>query len=213
MDVINRLAEKGAEIIYSDDVHCSGHANNDELRALIREVKPRYFVPVHGEFIHLKSHVDIAVAEGVPREHCFIPKNGDHLVYDGKSFSCLASLEKTERLYVDSVTRELIDATVLKERAICAERGLLNVVLVQQAKNSHKLFAPAKIFAHGMSKSLSMKGLVSSLEKKVSEFVRLNGKQRKLTDMKDDIKQLVKREFRKRYDDKPDVAILIVEHD
>jgi len=213
MDAVNRLAEKGAEIIYSDDVHCSGHANNDELKALIKEVKPRYFVPIHGEYIHLKSHIDIAVEEGVSREHCFIPKNGDHLVYDGKSLSCVTSQDKAERLYVDSVTRELIDATVLKERAICAERGLLNVVLVPCAKNSHKLFAPTRIFAHGMSKSLSMKGLVQSLEKKVSEFIRLNGKHKKLVDMKDDIKQLVKREFRKRYDDKPDVAVLIVELD
>jgi len=213
MDAINRLAEKGAEIIYTGDVHCSGHANNDELQALVREVKPRYFVPIHGEYIHLKSHIDLAVKEGVARDHCFIPKNGDHLVYDGKEFSCVSSLEKTERLYVDSVTRELIDATVLKERAICAERGLLTVVLVPQAKNSHKLFTPVKIFAHGMSKSLAMKGLLSSLEKKVSEFIRLNGKNKKLMEMKEDIKQLVKREFRKRYDDKPDVVVLLVEHD
>ncbi len=213
MDAINRLAERGAEIIYSDDVHCSGHANNDELKAFIKEIKPRYFVPIHGEYIHLKSHIDIAVEDGVPRDHCFIPKNGDHLVYDGKHFSCSSSVEKTNRLYVDSVTRELIDATVLKERAICAERGLLNVVLVPQAKNSHKLFTPARIFPHGMSKSLAMKGLIFSLEKKVSEFIRLNSKHRKLVDMNDDIKQLVKREFRKKYDDKPDVAVLIVEHD
>lgn len=213
MDAINRLAEKGAEIVSSDDVHCSGHANNDELKALIKEVKPRYFVPIHGEYIHLKSHIDIAVEDGVPRDHCFIPKNGDHLVYDGKNFSCVTDSEKTERLYVDSVTRELIDASVLKERAICAERGLLNVVLVPMAKNSHKLFSPPRIFAYGLSKSLSMKGLIQALEKKVSEFIRLNGKQKKLVDMKDDIKQLVKREFRKRYDDKPDVNVLIVEHD
>ena len=213
MDAINRLAEKGAQIIYSDDVHCSGHANIDELRALIKEVKPRYFLPIHGEFLHLKSHVDIAVSEGVPRENCFLPKNGDHLTYDGKEFSCVTSIERPGRLYVDSMTRELIDNSILKERAICAERGLFSVVLVPNQKNSSKLFARPKIFTKGVSQSQVMKGLTSGIEKKVAEFIRQNNKHKKLTDMKDDIKQLVKREVRRRYDDKPDVAVLIVEND
>jgi ribonuclease J len=213
MDAINRLAEKGAEIIYSGDVHCSGHANSDELSALLKEVEPRYFIPIHGEYIHLKSHIDIAVSEGVARENCFIPRNGDHLIYEDKKFSCLTEVEKPKRKYVDSVTRELLDNTTLKERALCAEKGLLSVVLVPHAKNSNKLFVKPRIFTHGMSKSLSMIGLVEDLEKKVAEFIRLNNKQRKLVDMKDDIKQLVKREFRKRYDDKPDVIVLMIEND
>jgi ribonuclease J len=213
MEAINKLAERGAQIIYSDDVHCSGHANIDELRALIQEVKPRYFLPIHGEYLHLKSHVDIAVSEGVPRENCFIPKNGDHLTYEGKTFSYATTVEKPGRLYVDSMTRELIDSSILKERAICAERGLFSVVLVPSSKNSGKLFVRPRIFTKGVSQSLSMKGLISGIEKKIGEFIRQNNKHRKLNDMKDDIKQLVKREVRRRYDDKPDVAVLIVDSD
>ncbi len=213
MDAINRLAERGAQIIYSDDVHCSGHANVDELRELIKEVRPRYFLPIHGEYLHLKSHVDIAVSEGIPRDNCFVPKNGDHLSYEDKEFSYISSIEKPGRMYVDSMTRELIDGSVLKERAICAERGLMSVVLVPNQKNSSKLFVRPRIFTKGISQSQAMLGLVSVIEKKVAEFIRQNNKHKKLTDMREDIKQLVKREVRRQYDDKPDVVVLVVEND
>ena len=212
MDVINRLAERGAEIIYSDDVHCSGHANSDELRALVKEVKPRYFVPIHGEYIHLKSHTDIAISEGVSPDNCFIPKNGDSLIYDGKTFSFSRGEEKIGRLYVDSLTRELIDMPVLKERSLSAEKGLLSVVLVHHNKSS-KLIMKPRVFSYGMSQSALMRSLLENIEKKIAEFVKGNSKQKKIVDMKDDIKQLVKREIRRHYDDKPDVAVLILEND
>ena len=80
-NVVNKLFEKGAEVIYSDiaDIHVSGHACEEELKLMHSLIKPQYFVPVHGEYRHLRSHAMIAENLGKPKDNIFIMKNGQVL--------------------------------------------------------------------------------------------------------------------------------------
>ena len=73
-NVVNRLFERGAEVIYSDiaDIHVSGHASEEELKLIQSLIKPKYFMPVHGEYRHLRRHAMIAENLGMPKDHIFI---------------------------------------------------------------------------------------------------------------------------------------------
>ena len=76
--VINELFRKGADVVY-EDAHVSGHAFQEELKLLYSLVKPKYFIPVHGEYRHLKHHAELVMGLGMPKENIFILSNGDIL--------------------------------------------------------------------------------------------------------------------------------------
>ena len=86
--VINKLYLRGVRVFTNtelSDIHTSGHANQEELKWMLRLIKPKYFMPVHGEYRMLKTHGDLANLCGVPKENIFICKNGDtiELTKDG----------------------------------------------------------------------------------------------------------------------------------
>ena len=209
MEAINRLAEKGAQIVYSGDygVHCSGHANRRELKELMHNVQPKFFVPMHGEHIHLKYHVGIAVEEGVPERNCFILKNGDELLYDGGEAK-IRAIHKFNRCYVDAVTGELIDDLVVKEREIVAESGLVTVNLVVDTKG--QLAVRPQLLPYGLSKSSNVNTLLYNIEDKILVFYKKKPKTEHVAKSVQEIKSMVKREFRKAYDNKPEVVINII---
>ena len=76
-NVINELSKKGAEVIHEREanVHVSGHACQEELKIILALTKPRYFIPVHGEFTHLKKHAEIAQTMGMKKENIFLNKD------------------------------------------------------------------------------------------------------------------------------------------
>ena len=82
--VINELSQKGANVIFQD-VHVSGHACQEELKLIYTLLKPKYAIPVHGEYRHLKANAGIAEALGIPKENIFIMRSGDVLALDQES--------------------------------------------------------------------------------------------------------------------------------
>jgi ribonuclease J len=212
MNAINRLSEKGAEIVYSGDygVHCSGHANRNELRELLKIIRPKFFVPMHGEHIHLRYHIGLAVEEGVPEKNCFIMKSGDELSYDGEGIK-IRNIYKFRRFYVDSVTGELIDDTIIKEREIASESGLIIVSLI--INNMGQVSAKPQILPYGVSRSSTVEDLIRKIEDKILVFCKKRPKTEHIAKDIHEIKAMVKREFRKAYDNKPEVVINLVELD
>jgi len=207
MSAINRLAEQGAEIVYSD-VHCSGHASETELRELIKIVKPESFIPIHGEFLQLRRHLEIAKEEGVKKDKCFLLKDGDELSYNNGNIS-VKNMYEFKRYYVDSTTRDLIDKDVLKERAIAAEKGILMVSVAVDRKN--KLVSKPKVEAFGVSKSQRVRSILDSISSKI--YSALKKDKISVNKEVDSIKNLVKREFRRVYDEKPEVIVMLVKVD
>ncbi len=144
--VINELYEKGANVIMQD-THVSGHACQEELKLIYSLVKPKYAIPVHGEYRHLKANQDIAKSLGIPKENCFILQSGDVLeVSDGKAE--VVDHVTTGEIMVDGLGVGDVGNIVLRDRQHLAEDGILIVVMTLQ-KGSNQLLSGPDIVSRG----------------------------------------------------------------
>lgn len=128
--VVNRLFEKGVNVIYNDiaDIHVSGHACQEELKLIHTLIKPKYFMPVHGEFRHLAQHSVIAESIGMREDRIFILANGDQLTVDKKKAVKFQNVASAEDILVDGLGVGDVGNIVLKDRKLLSESGLLIVV-------------------------------------------------------------------------------------
>lgn len=129
-NVVNKLFEKGAEVIYSDiaEVHASGHACQEELKLMHSLIRPKYFMPVHGEFRHLKEHSELAQDLGVPEKNTFILENGDELYIKGNQAKVTKGVAEAEGIMVDGLGVGDVGNIVLRDRRLLSESGLIIVV-------------------------------------------------------------------------------------
>jgi len=127
---INHLFQRGAEVFYGRDagIHVSGHGSREELRALIRAVRPRHFVPVHGEYRHLARHARLAVDSGVERERVLLAENGDRIRFREGAGS-RAGKVTAGRVLVDGKAHGDIHDAVLKDRRRLAQDGIILVII------------------------------------------------------------------------------------
>jgi len=141
--LINQLYRLGAEVYYDKvrSIHASGHAHRDELRAMIEAVRPRYFVPVHGEYRHLVKHCRLARECGIPEERTIILENGDPitLTEEGVRFE---EHVPVEFILVDGKGVGDVGHSVLKERHILGGEGMVIVVLVVDETGWEVLHGP-----------------------------------------------------------------------
>ena len=128
--VINRLYKLGAEVIYEslEPIHVSGHALKGELRVLHSLVKPKFFIPVHGEYRHLKKHSDLAESVGVRKGNTLIAEIGDTIEFTSNSMK-RGERFKAGSKFVDGVTLDGVDSFVLRDRIHLSEDGLVVVVV------------------------------------------------------------------------------------
>lgn len=129
-NVVNKLFEKGAEVIYSDiaDIHVSGHACQEELKLMHSLIRPKYFMPVHGEYRHLKQHAAIAENIGTPPENIFILQNGDELDVNRRQARIVPDVIEAEGVMVDGLGVGDVGNIVLRDRRLLSESGLIIVV-------------------------------------------------------------------------------------
>ena len=122
--VINQLFEKGAEVIYESlaDVHVSGHACQEELKLMHILAKPKYFIPVHGEYRHLKRHGKLAESLGMPKENIFIGENGTVFEF-GEDYGKICGSIQAGRILVDGLGIGDVGNIVLRDRKHLAEDG------------------------------------------------------------------------------------------
>lgn len=129
-NVVNRLFEKGAEVIYSDlaDIHVSGHACAEELKLIHTLIQPKFFMPVHGEYRHLRQHAIIAENLGMPRENIFILDNGETLSLKRNHVEKLKETVPSSAVMVDGLGVGDVGNIVLRDRKLLSEGGLIIVV-------------------------------------------------------------------------------------
>lgn len=125
--VINTLIEKGADVIYSDiaETHVSGHARQEELKIMLSLIKPKFFMPVHGEIRHLLAHKQIAVNLGMKEDRIFIMENGCILDMNRNRARKLSEKIKVEDVLVDGLGVGDVGSIVLKDRKLLSEAGLI----------------------------------------------------------------------------------------
>lgn len=142
--VINELFRKGADVIYESimDTHVSGHAMQEELKLLHALVRPRYFMPVHGEYRHLKQHCDLAIKMGMSKKNVFLQGLGD--VLELRKDSCRQSTEKipSGQVLVDGLGVGDVGNIVLRDRRHLSQDGLMVVVVTIDRSDGFTLGGP-----------------------------------------------------------------------
>lgn len=144
--VINELSAKGADVIFQD-VHVSGHACQEEIKLIYSLVKPKYSIPVHGEFRHLKAQAGIAESLGIPKENIFIMHSGDVMELNDESAEITGKVH-TGAILVDGLGVGDVGNIVLRDRQHLAEDGIMIVVLTLE-KYSNQLLAGPDIVSRG----------------------------------------------------------------
>lgn len=147
--VINALFRRGANVIYDRlaDVHVSGHARREELKLMFRLLKPRYFIPVHGETRHLYRHARLAEEMGVPSANIFVMENGNVLEITGRQAKLSGSVSSGSIL-VDGLGVGDIGTTVLRERRLLSQEGMFSIIIPVQ-KSTDELAGLPEIVTRG----------------------------------------------------------------
>ena len=139
--IINKLYLQGVKVYTNtslDDVHTSGHGNKEELKLMLRLIKPKYFMPFHGEYRMLKSHADLAIECGIPKENTFVLENGDVLSLRKGIIKKEKSIQSGD-IYVDGNRIGEIGNAVMRERKIMSNDGI--VVVIANIDTSNKTLA------------------------------------------------------------------------
>ncbi|ADL07983.1 ribonuclease J [Thermosediminibacter oceani] len=146
---IDHLFKQGAEVIYEaiSGVHVSGHASQEELKLMLNLVKPKYFIPVHGEYRHLIHHANLAKEVGIPEGNIFIPENG-RIVELTKDSARLAGKVTAGKVMVDGLGVGDVGNIVLRDRKQLAQDGIL-IVVVTIDKETTEVVAGPDIISRG----------------------------------------------------------------
>ena len=166
--VINELAAKGANVIFQD-AHVSGHACQEELKLIYSLVKPKYAIPVHGEYRHLKANAGIAKMLGIPKENIFILKSGNVLELSDKEAKVVDNVH-TGEILVDGLGVGDVGNIVLRDRQHLAEDGIMIVVLTLE-KGSNQLLAGPDIVSRGFVYVRESESLMEEARKVLTEAV------------------------------------------
>ena len=147
--VINLLFERGARVVYNDiaDIHVSGHAAQEDLKLINRMVKPKFFMPVHGEFRMLKRHAALASELGMPEQNVFVMQTGQVLELDRNSAKVTTTVP-TGNVLVDGLGVGDVGNIVLRDRKHLSEDGLM-IVVVTISKEDGKVLAGPDIISRG----------------------------------------------------------------
>ena len=127
---MNSLFKKGAQVSYEgfEDLHVSGHASREELKLLIAMTKPRYFIPIHGEYRHLIHHSNLAKEMRVEERNILLAEDGD-VITIGKDGISITDKVATGHIYIDGKSIGDIEGTVLRDRHRLSEDGIVIVIL------------------------------------------------------------------------------------
>ena len=143
--IVNKLVRNGAKVIQNQpfqSLHTTGHASCEEQKLMLQLIKPKYFMPVHGEYKMLKLHAATAVEVGIPKENIFVCANGDALVlHEGEVYPSNIRIQ-TDAIYVDGNDISGLSTSVLKDRKILADNGLVAVVVCIDSRTNKILCKP-----------------------------------------------------------------------
>ena len=141
--IINNLYRMGAEVIYEkvSDIHSSGHAYQEELKLMINLVKPKYFIPIHGEYRHLVKHNQLAMETGMPSDRVILVENGKTICFkEGKAE--IGDTVHTGRILVDGKGVGDVDELVLRDRRRLSGDGVVIVLLAVDEQTGEVIYGP-----------------------------------------------------------------------
>ena len=162
--VINQLFRKGVEVIYEDleEIHVSGHAYVEELKLIHTLVKPKYFMPVHGEYRHLKHHSDLAVKLGMDRKNVFTLETGQVLELSKDEVNTSKRVQ-TGEIYVDGIGVGDVGNIVLRDRRDLARDGMVTIVVAINSEN-YSIVSGPDIITRGFVYAREAEDLINEIK-------------------------------------------------
>ena len=169
--VLNFLLKSGANVAYQDfsEIHVSGHAAQEEQKLILRLVKPRFFLPVHGEYNHITKHKETAMQCGIPERNIVLMSDGDQIEVCAKYMKKIKTV-KTGKVFIDNQINEQIADDVVIDRQKLADSGLVMLV-IQIDKGDHRLIAKPKIISYGLVPDKDDKTFSIEMEGVIDQFI------------------------------------------
>lgn len=212
-DLMNHLYRRGAEVIHEkvSEVHVSGHASQEELKLLHNLVRPRFFVPVHGEYRHLVKHAQLAQKVGLPKDRTILAVNGDVIFFTGDEAAIVDHVE-TGRVFVDGKGVGDVGNVVLKDRKHLSEDGMVVVIIGINQASGEIIYGP-DIVSRGFVFEDESQQYLDEAKKVVLDTLALVNLE-VMTDwseVKLEVRRVLRRFFNKTIERRPVILPLIME--
>lgn len=197
--VLNYLLKSGASVAHQDfsEIHVSGHAAQEEQKLMLRLIKPKFFLPVHGEYNHIVKHKETAVSCGVDEKNIYLMSDGDQIEVCQKYMKRVKTV-KTGKVFIDNQINKQISDDVVIDRQKLAEAGMVTII-AQIDKNAKKLIQN-RVISHGLVSERQSKNLSKEMEEVLLQFLS-NVKDELLHDpraLENQIRQVIRKHiFRK----------------
>ncbi len=169
--VLNFLLKSGANVAYQDfsEIHVSGHAAQEEQKLIIRLTKPKFFLPVHGEYNHIVKHKETGISCGIPARNTLLMGDGDQIEICPKYVKKVKSV-KVGKVFIDNQINQQISSDVVIDRQKMADAGLVMIV-AQIDKSEHKLINKPKVVSYGLVSDSKDHAFSKDMEGIVDQFV------------------------------------------
>lgn len=212
-NLINHLYRRGAEVHYEkvSEIHVSGHASQEELKTMIQLTRPRYFVPIHGEYRHLVRHRRLAQDVGVPAGNCFILEDGDVLELTGHSARKLQPIQ-VGRVFVDGKGVGDVGDVVIRDRRHLSEDGMVLAVMAIHQQTG-ELVAGPDLISRGFVRDEEGEEIFEQARKVVVEILSSMNRETRTdpAELQEEVRKALRRFFRKRLERRPVVLPYIIE--
>ena len=210
---INHLFKQGAHVIYESlsGVHVSGHASQEELKTMLQLTRPRYFVPIHGEYRHLVRHRRLAQEVGIPEENCFLLDDGDVLELTSRGAEKVKPIQ-VGRVFVDGKGVGDVGDVVIRDRRHLSEDGMVLAVMAIHQQSGELVAGPDLISRGFMLAEESEEVMESAKQAVLAALADMNRETR--TDpeeLKEEVRRVLRRFFRKKLERRPVVLPYIIE--
>jgi ribonuclease J len=212
-NIINNLYKRGAEVIYEkvSEVHVSGHASQEELKLMINTTKPKFFVPIHGEFRHLVQHINLAKKVGIRHGNTILAQNGDVIRFTKTSGKVVGSIEGG-RVFVDGKGIGDVSNLVIRDRKHLSQDGMVTALMLISKTNGEILYGP-EVFSSGVMLEDENKDIIRQAKYAIIETfdeINLEAK-RDFAEVKTEVRRCLRRLFNKKLQRRPVIFPIIVE--
>lgn len=170
--VLNFLLKAGAKVAYQDfsEIHVSGHAAQEEQKLMLRLVKPKFFLPVHGEYNHLVKHKDTAMRCGIPEKNILLMEDGDQIEVAPTYIRKVRSV-KTGKVFIDNQINKQIDNDVVLDRQKLATDGIVSII-AQVSPAQQKVIDKPRVTSFGIVGDRESRAFAKEMEEVLEHFLK-----------------------------------------
>jgi ribonuclease J len=211
--MMNHLYRRGAEVIYEkvSEIHVSGHASQEELKVMLNMVKPKCFIPIHGEYRHLVLHAKLARKVGIPEENIIIAEDGDVVELDADGIRKTGSVE-AGRVFVDGKGVGDVGAMVLKDRLHLSKDGMVLAVTGLNRSSGEVIFGPDIVTRGFVFEEESTELLENARALVMETLASLNPEARtEPLEVEEEVRRVLRRFFNKALERRPVILPIIIE--